>query len=211
MQCDPNSSAMLTRSIIKQVKPRLGSPAAEDWGISARCKSSTKPLQAPLELTGLKAVTHTAPALPQAPTFFITKKHVLWTISLPLGWVVPESWSLGSSNAISGWNSGMGQIRVALAVWCIYLGVKITGMIPVSSSQLGTYSAYFYWQKKWQGSAKEQAPQQRSHNQNWFCWAEEQRACLLQNVAVSGLECRKRHILAQILVLAYCNLNIPPW
>lgn len=93
MQCDPNSSAMLTRSIIKQVKPRLESPAAEDWGISARCKSSTKPLQAPLELTGLKAVTHTAPALPQAPTFFITKKYVLWTISLPLGWIC-STWQL---------------------------------------------------------------------------------------------------------------------
>lgn len=49
MQCDPNSSAMLTRSIVKQMKPRLESPAAEDWDISARCKSSTKPLQAPLE------------------------------------------------------------------------------------------------------------------------------------------------------------------
>lgn len=32
MQCDPNSSAMLTRSIIKQMNPRLESPAAEDWG-----------------------------------------------------------------------------------------------------------------------------------------------------------------------------------
>lgn len=125
------------------MNPRLEGPVAEDWG--NRCWMQEQPQTPPCLPRSVpnwndwrQSVTHTTSTLLQAPTFLITKKSVLWTISLPLGWT-GSTWqlSLGSSNALSGWNSGVGQIRVA---GCrVHLPwFETTGTIPVSSSQLGT-------------------------------------------------------------------------
>lgn len=80
---------------------------------------------------------------------------------------------------------------VWLAVGSIYLGLKLQARSQFPAHSWAPFCTFLLAKKK-QGSAKEQAPQQINCNQNWFCWAEEQRACLLQNVAVSGLECRKK-------------------
>lgn len=64
MQCYPNPSAMLMRSIIKEVNSGKSAvatapPVAEGWG--NQCRSSTSPLHASISawLEWLKAVSHT--------------------------------------------------------------------------------------------------------------------------------------------------------
>lgn len=143
MQCYPNSSATLIRSIIKQRNPRLECPVAEDWG--NQCSMQEQPQAPPCIpqcLTGMTEGSHSHTPLQhfyKHQRFLLPKNVLSGPFLCLLGELaVPGSWSLGSSNAVSGWNSGTGQICVAWAVGCIYLGLKTTGTIPVSSSQLGT-------------------------------------------------------------------------
>lgn len=189
----------------------------QDWkvllqrtgGVSARCKSSTKPLQAPLVPNWTEGShTHCYNTSTSTKVFYYQKICSLDHFSA--SWV---NWQYLTAGAWAQAMPYLGETQVwGRSVWLWLSGVFTLGWKLQAWSQFLAHSwalfCIFLLAKKRQGNAKEQAPQQRNHNQNWFCWAEEQRACLLQNVAVSRLECRKRHILAQILVLAYCNLNI---
>lgn len=63
---------------------------------------------------------------------------------------------------------------------------------------------------KKQGNDKESAPQQSNCNQNWHCWAEEQRLPPVVWGSIWVSMQKETDILAQMLILAYYNLNIPP-
>lgn len=224
MQCYPNSSAMLMRGITKQMNSRL---ERLQWlqplllqgtgGISARCRSSTKPLhcihQCLTGTTGRQSVTHThtTPALLQAPAFFITKNVSSGRFLCLLGELaVPDSWSLGSSNAVSGRTSSTGQMHVALAVGCIYLGLKTTGIAlhdPSFQRTVGHHSAHFYWQKKSKGVPKSKHHSKATVSKTGSVGQRSRELAFCRMWQYLG---RNSHILAQILILACCNLNIPP-
>lgn len=60
VQCYPNSSAMLIRSIIKQKNPRLEGPAAEDWRNQCPMQEQLQtPPWIPQCLTGMTRGSHT--------------------------------------------------------------------------------------------------------------------------------------------------------
>lgn len=156
VQCYPNSSAMLIRSIIKQKNPRLEESVPD-------ARAAPNPSMDPsVPNWNDQRQSHTPPQhFYKHQRSLLPKIYILWTVSLPLGWTgAPGSWSLVSSNAISVWNSGMGQIGVAWAVRCIYLGLKTTGTIPLCSSHSWAPFCTFLLAKK---KGKE-VPKSKNHS-----------------------------------------------
>lgn len=102
MQCYPNSSAMLIRSIIKQMNPRL---ERVSWlkslllqrteGIGAQCKSSSKLphcMRYVTGMTGRQSYIHNSNIF-MSTNVFCCQKCVLWILSLLLGWT-DTTWQL---------------------------------------------------------------------------------------------------------------------
>lgn len=117
-------------------------PGAEDWGSECSGQERRTPtLHQVCNWSDWQAVAHRQLQNLRAP-HFCYQNRVLWIVSLLQGGpVLPDNWNLGWSNAVSGWTSSIGEVRMNSFFRCAHPALRPQTQhctIPVSSSPLGT-------------------------------------------------------------------------
>lgn len=152
MQCYPNSSAMLIRSIIKQRNPRLKCPIAEDWGNQCSMQEQHQtPPGIPQCLTGVTEGSHS-----HTPHQHFYKHQLFYYQKMCSVDHLSAFWVNWQYLAAGAWVKQC-CIWVKLTYGANLCGLGCRVYLPWvenyrhdPSFQLtvGHHSAHFYWQKK---------------------------------------------------------------
>lgn len=104
-----------------------------------------------------------------------------------------DNWNLGWSNAVSGWTSSIGEVRMNSFFRCAHPTLRTTDTAlhdPRFQLAAGHRSARSH---RWGGKAvAEGTPPHATSPRKQYCGLEQPTVCLLERVALSGFECRKR-------------------
>lgn len=119
---------------------------AGDWGICARATAANSHcIRYGNGVTRKPSYIHN----PTTLHFMVQKKCTLWIIApLLVELVVPDNWSLGSSNAIPAQTSSTWYLYLNLVFEHVYLGLKTTDIAlhdPSFQLTVGHHSACFCW------------------------------------------------------------------